>query len=233
MREQEKIRIQAEFEKNIAQAEMLARRLQINPHFLFNSLNAIKYLIQSGKSDRAIKYLVIFSRFMRKVLDTSLKNVISLDLEFQIIKDFLDLEKNRFGHEFNYRIHTKDKDLLRQVMVPPLLLQPFVENAIWHGLLPSEESKKKLNITVYSNESGQVIINIDDNGIGRLMAQKLSKAKLHKSMGISLTDERIKLYNNSYSTNLSYQIIDKSDTEGRPTGTRIQFILKSEKQTRL
>lgn len=227
LREEEKIRINAEFEKNLAQAEMLARRLQINPHFLFNSLNAIKYLIQSEKSQRAIKYLIIFSRFMRKVLDTSQKNVISLESEFTIIKDFLELEKNRFDNEFNYEIIIKDPCIMEQVYVPPLILQPFIENAIWHGLLTSDKIEKKIKICVFQNDLNEIVIMIDDNGIGREQAKKLTKAKLHKSLGISLTEERIKLYNHSYNSYILYSIIDKKDKHQQPLGTRVEFKIEN------
>src|SRR5699024_3672345 len=189
-------------------------------------LNAIKYLIQRQESDKAVKYLVIFSRFVRKLLDTSMKNTIPLGEEMDMIQDFLDLEKNRFGHEFNFAINIKDGKLINEVKVPPLIIQPFVENAIWHGLLTSESKQKTINISVEEKANKTVILTINDNGIGRKNALKTSKPKLHKSLGVPLTDERINLYNQSQKSRISYEIIDNFNEEGKASGTTVAFLFE-------
>lgn len=227
LQKEEKIRLEAEFEKNLTQAEMLARRLQINPHFLFNSLNAIKYLIQSKNSEKAIKYLVIFSQFMRQILSTSEKNTINLKLEFDVIENFLELEKNRFGQEFTYHFHIENRSLLNDIYVPPLMLQPFVENAIWHGLLVSQNEEKRIDISIFTKSKNEIILRIDDNGIGRENASLQTKAKVHKSLGISLTKDRIKLYNQTYKSKIKFDIIDKKDTKGVSKGTCVEFIIEN------
>lgn len=226
LQEEERNRMRAEYEKNLAKAEILARRMQINPHFLFNSLNAIKYLIQRQESDKAVKYLVIFSRFVRKLLDTSMKNTIPLGEEMDMIQDFLDLEKNRFGHEFNFEINIKEGKLINEVKVPPLIIQPFVENAIWHGLLTSESKQKTIKISIKEEANNTVILTINDNGIGRKNALKTSKPKLHKSLGVPLTDERINLYNQSQKSKISYEIIDNFNEEGKASGTTVAFLFE-------
>lgn len=221
LEKQKQIRVQAEYEKNLAEAEMLVRRLQINPHFLFNNLNAIKYLIQRNQSEKAVKYLVIFSRFVRKVLETSQSTLVPLSTELEIIKDFLELEKNRFGDGFTYTIDAIDDNIQAKILLPPLLLQPFVENAIWHGLLTSSAENKNIRIGFKKHNATDVEVFIDDNGVGRKKAGELASGKLHKNMGMFLTEERIKLFNNSFDNTLSYRIIDKTDNNGSALGTQV------------
>lgn len=225
LQEQKQKRLNAEYEKELARSEMLARRLQINPHFIFNCLNAIKYLIQSKQNDKATLYLVIFSKFIRMVLDSSQKNVIPLTEELEIIENYLQLEKERFDNDFSYEINGGEIEYIHNLSIPPLILQPFVENAIWHGLLSSPKETKivKINITTLK---GTIMIAIEDNGIGRKQANELSIKKLYKSMGIYLTKERIKLYNHNYKNILNFDIIDKIDNNGISLGTRVEMTIQ-------
>lgn len=222
--QQEMLMMQAEFEKKFTQSEMLVRRMQINPHFIFNCLNSIKYLIQSDQNKKATTYLLIFSRFIREVLETSQHNIITLKRELDITEKYLQLEKNRFNDDFTYEIQIKDHRLLQQLFIPPLLLQPFVENAIWHGLLLSTKSEKLLHINL-EFKSDRLIILIDDNGIGRKNSMLKNENKLTKSMGIALTEERIKLFNYYYNHQLCFKIIDKTDSDGEVIGTRVALEL--------
>lgn len=221
---QEKRMLQVEFEKKYVQSEILARRMQINPHFIFNCLNSIKYLIQSDQNKKATTYLVIFSRFIREVLETSQQNIISLKKELDIIENYLQLEKNRFNSDFSFEIRKKDHPLLANIYIPPLLLQPFVENAIWHGLLHSQKKEKMLNINLDISDN-HVKIKIDDNGVGRNKSSLRSEKKLNKSMGIALTNERIRLYNYYYNSKLNFTISDKVDANGDPLGTSVMVEL--------
>lgn len=225
LQDQEKKRIHAEFEKKLAQSEMLARRLQINPHFIFNCLNAIKYLIQSEQNEEASRDLVIFSKFIRMVLDSSQKHVISISEEMEIIMQYLKLEKKRFDNDFTFEIVGADHFRLNDIFIPPLLLQPFAENAIWHGLLNSAHKIKVIKIEISVHDQHLAII-IDDNGIGRKEANKLSVKKLYKSMGIALSKERIKLYNHDHQNTLSLSIIDKANYDGLSLGTRVEMIIQ-------
>ena len=225
LRKQEKKRLLAEFEKDLAKSETLARSLQINPHFIFNSLNAIKYLIQSKQNEEASQYLVIFSKFIRMVLDSSKKSTISLTEEMEIMKSYLNLEKGRFDNAFSFTIYGLDHPQLNEIELPPLLLQPFVENAIWHGLLNSEQTTKTIKIKVDINQE-KASFTIEDNGIGRQESKKLAIKKLNKSMGISLTNERIKLYNLNIKNIISFSIVDIIDDTGVTTGTRVELDIK-------
>ena len=224
LQEQEQKRLNAEYERELAESEMLARRLQIHPHFIFNCLNAIKYLIQSEQNEKASLYLVIFSKFIRMVLDSSEKHVIPIETEIEIIENYLKLEKNRFDNNFSYELHINDAESLKKTYVPPLILQPFIENAIWHGLLNSPKESKIVKIEL-SAVKDTIFIVIDDNGIGRKEANEHSIKKLYQSMGIALTKKRIKLYNSNFNNVLKFKIIDKIDNNGISLGTRIEMTI--------
>lgn len=219
---EEKEKMNAIYERNIAQAEILVTRLRVNPHFLFNSLNAITYLIQSEQNAKAIKYLKIFSRYTRMVLETSKQQVIPLQEELKLADYYLMLEENRFEKDFIFNITGQDSPDIENSFIPPLLLQPFLENAIWHGLMLSQHEEKKLSINVHIEKNKTQII-IDDNGVGRKKRKKQSRMKTHKSMGMQIIKERIELHNKSYKSDISYKIIDKEDENGEALGTQIQI----------
>ncbi|HET7360407.1 MAG TPA: tetratricopeptide repeat protein [Salinimicrobium sp.] len=224
IQKQEKEKVKAIYERNLARSEILVTRLRVNPHFLFNSLNAIKYLIQSEQNRKAVKYLVVFSRYTRMVLETSQKHVVPLAEELQLARYYLILEENRFEEDFTYQLEGFEAPEIEDANIPPLLLQPFIENAIWHGLLPSKNEKKILLIKVVPQDNSIQII-IDDNGAGRKNKNQKQSKKGHKSMGMEIVKERIELFNDSYENKLDYEIIDKKNDEGHPEGTRVVFKL--------
>lgn len=224
IQKQEKEKVKAIYERNLARSEILVTRLRVNPHFLFNSLNAIKFLIQSEQNRKAVKYLVVFSRYTRMVLETSQKHVVSLSEELQLAKYYLILEENRFEEDFTYKLEGFDAPEVMDANIPPLLLQPFIENAIWHGLLPSKNEKKRLLIKVVLQDDSIKII-VDDNGAGRKNKSQKQSKNGHKSMGMEIVKERIELFNNSYKDKIDYEIIDKKNNEGQPEGTRVVFTL--------
>ncbi|PJX22817.1 hypothetical protein CAP47_07265 [Psychroflexus sp. S27] len=221
---EEKEKMNAIYERNIAQAEILVTRLRVNPHFLFNSLNAITYLIQSEQNAKAIKYLKIFSRYTRMVLETSKHHVIPLQEELKLAQYYMMLEENRFEKDFIFNITGEDSPEIENVFIPPLLLQPFLENAIWHGLLLSENPEKKLSIHIVINQHKAQII-IKDNGVGRDKNKNRKRKKPHKSMGMQIIKERIELYNKSNPGKISLKIIDKKDEDGNALGTEIHINL--------
>lgn len=216
----EKEKMNAIYERNLAQSEILVTRLQVNPHFLFNSLNAIMYLIQSKQNLSAIKYLKIFSRYTRMVLETSTQHVISLQEELKLSGYYLMLEENRFEEGFTFEIKGDDSLEINDAVIPPLLLQPFIENAIWHGLLPSTSDNKLLLIEIIPDLKNLQII-IEDNGVGRNNALKKSIKDPHKSMGMQIIKERVELYNQSSLDKINFEIVDKKDKDGQPTGTKV------------
>jgi len=220
--QEEKAKTNALYERNLARAETIANRLRINPHFLFNSLNAITYLVQSQQNEEAVKYLSVFSRYTRMLLETSTKQVIPLHEELKLARYYMLLEENRFEKDFEFNIRGDRSAAVDLIKIPPLLLQPFLENAVWHGLLPKDtEEQRILEIIIIPEEEGLQII-IEDNGVGRSF-KPINKNKRHKSMGIPITNERIDLFNKSYPENISYEIIDKYDEFDQPAGTKIVF----------
>ncbi|MGB4844669.1 MAG: two-component regulator propeller domain-containing protein [Ferruginibacter sp.] len=185
-----------ELNVKMAESKFLNLRLQMNPHFLFNSLSSIQHLIVSQQSNKAYKYLTIFSNFLRSLLKFAEKNFITLDDELKILKMYIELESLRFDESFSYEILTDealDNDI---VFLPSLMVQPFVENAIWHGLL-HKEGEKKLIIRFNSTADDVLICEIEDNGVGRKNAAVIGKNKLsgmiHESKGISIIKERLEL----------------------------------------
>lgn len=219
IQQEEKAKLQAIYERNVIEAEMIASRMQINPHFLFNSLNAIKYLIQVQENDKAVSYLLLLSRFLRRVLETAHKPIHSLRDELELIDYYLKLESNRFENDFKFNINDKLTRWEEQPILPALLLQPFVENAIWHGLLPEECIDKRMDINVW-NDDTQIFIQIEDFGIGRLAAG-LNAKRMHPSRGHEITNKRIELYNKQFPEQIGWQILDKVDENGVATGTKV------------
>lgn len=203
------------YEKNLAQAEILISRMQVNPHFISNSLNAINLLIQQGENKKAEKYLVTFSRFIRMILEMPKNETISLEEELTLNRYYLQLEEKRFDYDFTYHIENVNHIDLEQIRIPPLLLQPFVENAIWHGLLPSEKPQKTISIKILKEEQ-KVKIYIDDNGIGRQEheEQKTDNTEQKKSLGMKITKERIRQYNENYHCKIELDVVDKPKGEG-------------------
>jgi sensor histidine kinase YesM len=209
----EKLNIQLIQEKKISELENIALRSQMNPHFLFNSLNAIKFFVMSGKSQLAANYLNRFSRLIRLILEHSKESLISLQDELTALKLYLEIESTRFDDSFRYQIEVAGTLDTERLMIPPLLLQPYVENAIWHGLLPKKEGLKELWIDIVEGD-GQCIIRISDNGIGRAKAARRANNKNHRSYGSKITQERIDLFNSGELGNIKINYIDLPEDAG-------------------
>jgi tetratricopeptide (TPR) repeat protein len=175
---------EAKFARKKAELEQQALRSQMNPHFIFNSLNSIQRLYVEGKTNQASEYMADFSTLMRKILDNSTKNKISLKEEIGTLKLYLEMEKLRCGELMEYQLSLDPEIDLLYTYIPPMIIQPFVENAIWHGILPKKE-KGTVKIELTKTSSG-LICSIEDNGVG-FMAKKNS----HESKGIQLTEQRL------------------------------------------
>jgi hypothetical protein len=203
-------------EKKIAELEMQALKAQINPHFVFNCLNSIKGFIYDKNYGQADKYLDKFSELLRSTMDNADASIISLEEEIKYLDTYLQLEKLRFGDKFDYTIQVEDDVNTSQVFVPAMLLQPYVENAIRHGVRYLENQNGVISIRA-RKENGFLIGEIDDNGIGRAKAAEL-KSSMHieyQSRGLQLSRRRAELYN------IRQQIVDKKDEKGNATGTTI------------
>lgn len=181
-REQEKSTLQ----QQLHQTEMRALRSQMNPHFIFNAINSIQHYVLTNEKELANKYLVKFSKLMRNILDLSKEEVISLSEELETAKLYLEIESLRFNNAFTFTFSVHPDIDPAIIKLPPLLIQPFVENAIWHGLLP-KEGLKELCINVFRNGK-MIIIEIDDNGIGREAAKKFKTGEFQRrSLGMDLS----------------------------------------------
>ena len=217
IRREEKMK--AEFDKQLAEVELKALRAQMNPHFLFNCLNSIKHFIIKNDVESASNYLSKFSRLMRLTLDNSKASKITLKRELEALKLYIDLEDMRFENKFDYEINIDDNVPAEEVEVPPLILQPFVENAIWHGLMHKKErGMLKVNLT---RKEGSLVCEIEDNGVGRQRAGELKSksATKTKSMGIKITSSRIK--QNSYNGKGSKIEVEDLVTNNTAAGTKV------------
>ncbi len=209
--------LKTEFNKKLAEVEMSALRAQMNPHFLFNCLNSINRYIVRSDSETASNYLTKFSRLIRLILQNSKSPTVSLKNELEALRLYIDMEEMRFENRFEYSIGIDNVVEPEYIEVPPLLLQPYVENAIWHGLM-HKESKGRLTVEV-AKKNGSLRCVIEDNGIGRQKAQQLKSksATRDKSMGIKITNDRLNLYQ----AHTHVEIIDLFDQYGCPAGTRV------------
>ncbi len=208
--------------RKIKEAEMKTLRSQMNPHFLFNTLNSINSYIVQNKTEDASSYLTTFSKLMRSILENSKKEQISLKNELDTLKLYLELESARLEHSFDYIFKIEDEVDEFDLQVPPLIIQPFAENAIWHGLRNMNE-RGMLEIRVKQPQEDILCIYIEDNGIGREASQKLKKQETqHKSYGIDITIDRIKTLNQEN----GFVIHDLYDESGNATGTQIIITLK-------
>lgn len=216
--------IKKEFSGKINELETLALRAQMNPHFLFNSMNAIKHLILTNRPEDAMYYLDDFSGLLRSVLQNSQKETITVEDELDVLELYLSLEKGRLGDEFDYEIILDEREVLSQYLIPCLMLQPFVENAIWHGLRLSHKPRKLLTISFEALDD-TLIISIRDNGIGREAAREKNKGdriKTHESLGQQITQDRLALFNHSHDIKIVLKITDLKEGN-EPSGTLVTF----------
>jgi len=210
-----------ELKQKGTELEMQALRAQMNPHFIFNSLNSINRFILQNQRAQASEYLTKFSKLVRLILQNSQASLIPLESELESLELYLNLEALRFNYHFDYKISIpKDMDI-SALQVPPLILQPYVENAIWHGLMHKEE-KGRLDVEV-SNENDHLYFKITDNGIGRENAATMASksATKHKSMGLRITAHRIAMVQNSETINSPVTINDLVNADGSAAGTEI------------
>jgi LytS/YehU family sensor histidine kinase len=209
----------------LAQAETKALRSQMNPHFIFNSLNSINSFVLDKKHELASDYLIKFSKLIRLILDNSRSETITIDKELETLKLYVSLESARFDNKFTCSYQVAEDVNVSSVMIPPMLLQPFVENAIWHGLM-QKEGEGTIAISIKKQDEEFLSISITDDGIGREKAAELkSKSATHNSHGLKVTSQRIEMMNKLNSTSAHVNIFDLYDEQGRATGTRVELVI--------
>mgnify|MGYP005666620561 CR=1 FL=1 len=219
-------RMKAEFNNKLAEVEMAALRSQMNPHFLFNCLNSINRFIQRNEPDTASAYLTKFSRLIRLVLDHSRSDTISLRDELDALRLYIELEAMRFVGRFSYVFDIAPSLETHSIDIPPMLIQPYVENAIWHGLMHKDHGDGRLTIKSYIRED-RLFVEVEDNGVGRKMAAllKSKSATLYKSHGMKVTAERIEIINEIYEAKTTVEIEDLINSQGKAAGTKVTLSL--------
>jgi tetratricopeptide (TPR) repeat protein len=214
-------KINAELQQQAIELEMQALRAKMNPHFIFNCLSSINRFILKNETEAASDYLTKFSRLIRMVLTNSKKAFINLEDELDMLRLYLDMERLRFKNSFEYNISFKNEIDPENIFIPPLLLQPFAENAIWHGLM-HKQGERHLEIAL-SIEKKILTCMIMDDGIGRNKAAmiKSKSTEKQKSMGLQITTDRLALLNKDTEIKTFFEIEDVTDDEGNVAGTRV------------
>jgi hypothetical protein len=214
---------EAQFQRSLADVSLTALRSQMNPHFIFNCLNSIKLYTTQNDTAAATEYLSKFSKLIRLVMENSRNDRITLKSELDALRLYIEMEVMRFKEKLAYTINVDNNVEADYLEIPPLLLQPYVENSIWHGLMHKEEGGSiDIKVSMQKNES-LLEISIIDNGIGRVRSAELrsKSATKHKSYGMRVTSERIALINQIYKTGANVVIHDLVDGNAELAGTEV------------
>lgn len=208
----------------MSEMEMKVIKAQMNPHFIFNSLNTIQQFVIANQNDKAQFYLAKFSKLIRKLLESNVKDSITIEDEVDILTKYLEIEALRFNNVFTYQIEVDRKADISQTSIPHMMVQPFVENAIWHGLLPkSGEKHIQIHFTYLGNKTISCVI--EDNGVGRKKTTTQPIVQKSSSLAISFIRQRLELMSKIKNVNLTLEVIDKVDDSNNSLGTKIIIIL--------
>lgn len=222
----QKQKVEFEQQVEVSKAELKALRAQMNPHFVFNSLNSIQHFILNSKGEEAVKYLNKFAKLIRLILNNSEKQFVTINEDLDAIKLYLELEQMRFDNKFNYKIIIHPSIDPDYDEIPPMLMQPYLENAILHGLNPKETDG---HLQIEIENTGQFIkCTIKDDGIGREKSseiQNLNARGKHQSLGMKITKDRLRILNNMYQSSLSVNIIDLYHTDQSAAGTQVEIFI--------
>jgi LytS/YehU family sensor histidine kinase len=209
----------------IADLERSALQAQMNPHFIFNSLNSIQSYIANNENDKANRYLAKFSRLVRATLNNSRSGKISLEEEIEAVTHYLELEKMRFKEKFDYDITIDDDIITSEIHLPPMLIQPYLENAIIHGLA---QTRSKGRISLYYLLIGNyLVVTVTDNGIGIEQSKKLKEGTkaLHKSVGMTITQKRLEMLDEDNRDN-KVRVEEVKDRLGEVIGTKVEVKIR-------
>lgn len=211
----------ATINKELAEAQLSALQAQMNPHFIFNALNSIKRMILDGDNEKASRYLSKFALMIRMTLNHTKEVFVTLDENIEYIRAYLDMEQLRFDDSFRYSIYTEETIEAGDTVIPSLMIQPLVENAIWHGLM-QVQGEKKLRIG-FTQDHNMITCTIEDNGIGIRHSEELKTTMrpLHKSVGLENLHKRIQIMNEKYDTGCSLEIADLKDGDVNARGTLV------------
>jgi ligand-binding sensor domain-containing protein len=220
-----RIRENAINEKLMLDYQQQALINQINPHFLFNSMNSIQKYILRGDKEEAVSFVSKFAKLMRLGLEQSRETFIPLSQELELLKVYMLLERERFGEKITYTLDIQEGLEQQQLMIPPMLIQPFIENAIRHGVL-HKTGNGEIILRLYIREK-LLYCEVEDNGVGRKRAMEIKQeqGQLHKSLALSINTARLQLLTKSLNSFYFFDITDKQDEQGLPAGTLVKLIL--------
>jgi ligand-binding sensor domain-containing protein len=226
--------LKTSFIRQLSQVEMKALRAQMNPHFIFNSLNSINRYIVKSDPETASGYLTRFAKLIRLILNNSASETTTLANELELLKIYIEMEQLRFENRFEVMVHIDPAIHPDTTEIPSLLIQPYVENAIWHGLLHKKESGK-LELSIQQLSEKKLLITVKDDGIGRQKAGELKSRETlnNKSMGIEITGERMRAVKELYGIEASATITDLTNDEGLPCGTQVEITLPFQQITNI
>jgi tetratricopeptide (TPR) repeat protein len=209
----------------ISETEMKALQAQMNPHFIFNALNSIRKFLSNHRSEETDTYIKKFQELMRFVLENSTLQEVPLKNDLSALRLYMEFERLRLEDHFMFEINVDENVDQENIMIPPLILQPFVENAIWHGLQPKNEPGYiKISISM---ENDTISCIVEDNGVGRDMNKPINEFMIikKKSLGMKITEQRLNIYSSYKNVKAWFDIIDLQNPERKPTGTRVELYL--------
>jgi len=219
-------RKQQEYDVRLAQLETMILKSQMNPHFIFNSLNSIRYLFMKDQKEKGIKYITKFAKLLRSTLHHGDEALVNLAEEIELTELFIDLEQLRFDDQFSYTA-VQNGDDWQTVPIPPFVVQPLVENAFWHGLSQSNQKEKLLKISIAKHEN-RYTIEVTDNGVGYQASKPTTDSEVNKkkSYGLSIIQERFALLNRTQSTHYDLEVLDAAEYS---TGTCVRITINQKK----
>lgn len=219
------------YQKRLSDLENQALRAQINPHFIFNALQAVKLFVLQNDVPQAEHYMSRFARLMRQIMDNSRQSNVPLRQELDLLDNYLLLEQLRFGHAWDYRFEFDDAVQAEEISVPSMTLQPFVENAVLHGLAHLRSERRGLLTVRCSMLDGGLLIAVEDNGVGRARAEGMKntlRREHHRSAGLDITSRRLALFSEGAAQPARYTVFDLTDETGAGCGTRVEVWLPGE-----
>jgi tetratricopeptide (TPR) repeat protein len=224
--------LRQDLERKLLDTEHKAIRSQINPHFLSNALNSIQFFLTENDKRSAYRYLSRFGKLIRMTLEHVRKPIIPLEIELEIVGLYLEMEQLRFGKKISYSVSVDEGIDLKATYVPPMLLQPYVENALRHGILYLNNRQGFINVEARLDDDDDLLLVVEDNGIGReesrLRKLESKTQENHTSLGMSLNQERIALLRETTGKDMNIRVIDRIGPDGKSAGTRIEVYIPSD-----
>ncbi|MEL6922591.1 MAG: histidine kinase [Bacteroidota bacterium] len=220
------LRERREIKEKLQASQMTALRAQMNPHFLFNSLNSIQEFIINQDKREANRYLTRFSRLMRNILNMSEMEEVYLQQEIETLELYLSLEALRFEENFEYHFDIGKMIDTESMTIPPMLVQPYVENAVKHGLMHKKDGVRHLWVRFYV-ENKMLVCEVEDNGIGREKARAIQQnnQRIYESKAMEMTEQRLRLLNRAYDNTLDVKVEDLVDPAGEAAGTKVTLYI--------